>query len=293
MYRPEYCQNLECQSCLETPEAGFRLERWKKGDKFNIEDHTFYNIIFVTKGEILIDSVECHDFLVKQREMVFCNKFHLYNISVKEDAEVVYMFFNTMGASCDKMSMPNIQQAIDSIDYQFISLPINKALHECLISLIIYLREGIACNHMHRAKVQEVFIIFKFYYPSEDALRLFYKLFNRDMNFLSSVMKHAPTARTAEELAQLCGYSISRFKVLFRAHFDTTPYAWLLRYRMQFINRQLCDANIPIKQIITDFNFTDHSHFSRYCRQYFGDTPSNIRKANKTKYTQNKAKYNQ
>lgn len=133
---------------------------------------------------------------------------------------------------------------------------------------------------MHRAKIDEMFVIFRYFYPRETYLRTFYSLFNNSMSFRALVISNAPNAKNVEALAKMCGHSLSHFKLLFSQHFDQTPYVWMQQHRAVEIAHLLADASIPLKSIIKRYGFTSHGHFSLFCRKFLGDTPRALRRHN-------------
>ena len=134
------------------------------------------------------------------------------------------------------------------------------------------------CNHLHRAKIQEMFIIFKFFYTPQIQLRTFYNIFDRNQSFASLVRNNAPRVKTVEELADICGFSIQHFNNMFKQEFHDTPYSWMQKQRIVEIERLLKETNVPLKSIIKMYNFTNHGHFALFCRKYLNKTPLKIRK---------------
>ena len=139
------------------------------------------------------------------------------------------------------------------------------------------------CNHLQRAKIQEMFIIFKFFYTPQIQLRTFYNLFDRNQSFVSLVRNNAPRVKTVEELADICGFSVQHFNNMFKQEFNDTPYSWMQKQRIQEIERLLTDTNVPLKSIIKMYSFTNHGHFALFCRKYLHKTPLKIRKEARAK----------
>ena len=99
----------------------------------------------------------------------------------------------------------------------------------------------------------------------------------KDLAFDTLVRRNYEHAKTVQELANLCGYSLPNFKKLFTKHFDVPPYRWMLQQKSAKIKNRLLDKKVPIKAIAAEFGFTDQSHLNAYCKQYFNATPLQIR----------------
>lgn len=271
-----YCPAL-CPSYAEYPEAGFYYKKIKAGESFILEAGEYCNLVFLITGEFVVDSLEREQYNVSTKSFVFCYKAYSYEITAITDVEVVISYLISMTHACDMLSLQKVNMYIKKIKYKFNAVEINEPLDHFLSSLLCYLKNDIYCLHMHRAKTVELFIIFKFFYPLDLQMMTFYNLFNRNMSFMSLVIKNRQKAKNVEELAHLCGYSISSFKTKFRAQFRDTPYAWMQKQTALEIHKKLCDTNYPLKKIVSTFGFTDYGHLSRYCKKYFGSTPSELR----------------
>lgn len=270
------CSDI-CPSYTKKPDAGFYSKTIKAGETFVFEAGEYNNLVFLTAGEFIINSVEREKYNVPTMSFVFCYKAYRYEITAITDVELVISYFMSMIYACDMLSLQKVNTDINKIRYKFKAVEINKPLNYFLSSLLYYLKSDIYCLHMHRAKSKELFIIFKFFYTVDLQMTTFYNLFDRNILFMSLVINNRRKAKNVEELARLCGYSISRFKAKFKALFEDTPYAWMQKQNALEIHKKLCDLNYPLKKIVYTFGFTDYSHLSRYCKKHFGSTPSQLR----------------
>ena len=272
-----------CHSYTVEPEAGFSLIKLQEGEKLVVERGDFNSLLFLTTGNFEINSEERNDYVVREGHFVFCFRAFQYEITALSDVEIVKAHFITAGATCDMIPFNSIVGKIKKISYKFTQVAMNEPMNILLQSVRLYLDNSMKCNHLQRAKIQEMFIIFKFFYTPQIQLRTFYNLFDRNQSFVSLVRNNAPRVKTVEELADICGFSVQHFNNMFKQEFNDTPYSWMQKQRIQEIERLLTDTNVPLKSIIKMYSFTNHGHFALFCRKYLHKTPLKIRKEARAK----------
>ena len=272
-----------CHSYTSQPEAGFSYIALKEGEKLIVDRGDFNSLLFLTSGSFEITSEERRDYVVRENHFVFCFRAYHYEIKALSDVEIVKAHFITAGATCDMIPFNSIVGKIKKINYKFTQVAFNEAIDAFLRTMQLYLKNDMHCNHLHRAKIQEMFIIFKFFYTPQIQLRTFYNLFDRNQSFASLVKNNAPRVKTVEELADICGFSIQHFNNMFKQEFHDTPYSWMQKQRIVEIEHLLTETNVPLKSIIKMYSFTNHGHFALFCRKYLKKTPLKIRKEARAK----------
>lgn len=80
-------------------------------------------------------------------------------------------------------------------------------------------------------------------------------------------------AITVDDLAALAGLSASYFSRAFRATFGETPYAHVLRQRIDRACHLMLAGDEPLSQIAVACGLADQSHFTRLFRRFRGTTP--------------------
>jgi len=257
--------------------------RLKAGEKWEIERGDYNCLLFLLSGNFEITSEERCDYTVREGHFVFCFRAYHYELTALTDIEIVRAHFIAAGAACDMIPFNSIAGKIKKINYKFTQVAVNEPMALLLQSVKMYLENSMKCNHLHRAKIQEMFVIFKFFYTPQIQLRTFYNLFDRNQSFVSLVRNNAPRVKTVEELADICGFSIQHFNNMFKQEFHDTPYSWMQKQRIIEIERLLTETNVPLKSIIKMYSFTNHGHFALFCRKYLEKTPLKIRKEARAK----------
>lgn len=269
-----------CSSYSDQPEPGFYLCSIKAGETFVIEPDDTNRLLFLRSGRFLISSVECHNYQIRESHVAFCSRSHRYVLVAEGDCEILVARFVSANIVDGGETSRSIAAEVSKINYHFSSISLNDVLSGFVESVVFFLKHGVRSQVMHRAKIDEMFVIFRYFYPRETYLRTFYSLFNNSMSFRALVVSNAPNAKNVETLAKMCGHSLSHFKLLFSQHFDQTPYVWMQQHRAVEIAQLLADTSIPLKSIIKRYGFTSHGHFSLFCRKFLGDTPRVLRRNN-------------
>ena len=272
-----------CHSYTSQPEAGFTYITLKEGEKLIVDRGDFNSLLFLLSGSFEITSEERREYVVRENHFVFCYRAYHYEVTALSDVEIIKAHFITAGATCDMIPFNSIVGKIKKINYKFTQVAFNDAIEAFMRSMQLYLKNEMHCNHLHHAKIQEMFIIFKFFYTPQIQLRTFYNLFDRNQSFASLVKNNAPRVKTVEELADICGFSIQHFNNMFKQEFHDTPYSWMQKQRIVEIEHLLTETNVPLKSIIKMYSFTNHGHFALFCRKYLKKTPLKIRKEARAK----------
>lgn len=81
-----------------------------------------------------------------------------------------------------------------------------------------------------------------------------------------------------EEFAYMSGRSLATFKRDFKTAFKTTPAKWLRAKRMAQAKHLLKNTPVNITDVYNQVGFMNYSHFSRAFKEYFGYSPSTLKK---------------
>lgn len=125
-------------------------------------------------------------------------------------------------------------------------------------------------------KHQELIYLLALYHQNE-AVYFFQSLQSEESTFKQLVLSRSITAKNCSELAASCGYHLKTFSKLFKEEFSQTVYQWLQDRKAKQIKELILQSDIPFKTIMFDFDFTSASHLNKFCKKYFGDTPTNLR----------------
>lgn len=80
------------------------------------------------------------------------------------------------------------------------------------------------------------------------------------------------------DLADVSGYSLSRFKVKFKEVLGITPAEYITLQKLEIAKKQLVETNISIIDLSYSLGFSSSNYFSSVFKKYHACTPQNYRK---------------
>ena len=100
----------------------------------------------------------------------------------------------------------------------------------------------------------------------------------KNKRLVEKVTKHCMKAKNTGHLADLCGYSLSTFRRLFREEFRITPHEWLKGLRKDKVKNLLTQTDLPLWEVAEVCGFVSQSYLTEFCQMNFGASPGEIRK---------------
>ena len=150
-----------CHSYTLEPEAGFSHIFIKEGETYVFDRGDKNCLLFLLSGNFEISSEERRDYVVREGHFVFCFRAFRYEVTALTDVEIIRAHFITAGATCDMIPFNSIVGKIKKINYKFTQVAFNEPMELLLKTVRLYLQNSMKCNHLQRAKIQEMFVIFK------------------------------------------------------------------------------------------------------------------------------------
>lgn len=196
-------------------------------------------------------------------------------IEVKEDSVLVTCSFDVPYNVCDKLIFTNCVLSPDR-KYDFSPVHINEIMWIFLDLMSSCLQERINCKHFHAIMEKEMFFLFKYFYSKDELAILFHPLCGESFTFKKAVLDNYQKAKGVNDLAQLLNMSRSMFDTKFKQEFSMPPATWM---RMQLASRlryASAEPGVSVSQLIELSNFHTPSAFSRFVREQFGCSPTEL-----------------
>ena len=191
--------------------------------------------------------------------------------------ELIILGFGTLNHSCDKYIFQNLTPFFSLIKYEFRELEIRESLDRFLQLMQNYEQNQVPMADLASRKIQELFIILHAYYTSDELAMLFYPLLGKNMEFKKLVVDYYLHVKSAGEFAELCGYSQGVFQKKFKDVFGETVYQWMQRQKAEYIKHRLMTSEVNLKELAGELNFASSVHLNKFCKIWFGMTPSEVR----------------
>lgn len=272
------------KSCpkAKRPYEGFYIQNISADQPIVIGPDENNCLVFIISGSCHINSEESTNYIAGAKQMFMCYNRGHYTITPLSDLKLVIAYFSTLsGAMCDMGAIAQCIKEQEDYHYEFGTVEINDKMQEFLDMLIGFLENNIVCASMHESMLGVLFVVLKFFYSHDVLATLFYNLYDRKQSFCTMVEGNRGKAKNLNHLAQLCGYDINTFNVVFRRYYSgVTPGAWIKASRKDDIFRDLTQTDAPIKFIANKFGFASSSHLGEFCKKFLGGTPTAIRAKN-------------
>lgn len=256
----------------------FHLKQFQEGDALHFARGTFNHFIFVIEGDMALNSVECHNFHLSKEHYVFLYHDFEYNavVTSKEITMLVADFTIDDSRICDTVEEDRIVSAIRSKHRIFSMFEFNDLIRNWVESLAIHIEaNNISCKMFNRIKMQELFIIFKFYCTKEEQINMFHHLYDNRMSFRTLCDTYILSVHSVNDLAEICHMSPTLFNRTFKSEYNESAHHYMQSQKIREIKRML-ESKISIKEIIYRLGFTDHSHFNKFCKKHLGGLPSEL-----------------
>ena len=199
-----------CRAGCQSNRRRFWVQVFQPGAQIDFDSESGH-LLFIIGGEIEIVHAEGTD-IGKQDEMVLLGYNREYCVMALTQVKLFVINFTTHYHVCDDIQAENVWKSIRSVKYQFNTLEMKPAMRRFAESVMYYLEQGACCNHLYDAKAIEISVIYRLFYPAEELARFFYPVLYKDLAFDTLVRRNYEHAKTVQELANLCGYSLPNFK---------------------------------------------------------------------------------
>ena len=268
-----------CSSNGKSTQRRFEKHRFAQGSTISLSPKAGH-LLFILEGEIKVEDEES-SYTCGVNQMVLIGYNNKYRITSLAKGRMMILNFTTHYHVCVNISAERIWNTIKTLKYKFNTLEMVPPMQQFVESVMFYLDNKINCDYLHKSKAVEISTIFRFFYTAEETANFFYPVLYKDLSFDTLVRKNYKQAKTIQELADLCGYSLSKFKQTFTKHFGISPYQWMQQQKISKLKADLANKTIPFKTITFEHGFVDQSHLNAFCKRYLNATPSQIRN-NKT-----------
>jgi AraC-like DNA-binding protein len=254
----------------------FQLKQERKDKTIQVKEKHLNHILFLLEGEINISYREFRNHLCKAGEMIFIPQDSIAIAEAFTEIKYLLLSFNNQIILHEDLHWSELKEFDGERDV-FHKLEIRPPLQEVIDSISFYHKNKVSCAYLDEVKEKEIFLMLKVFYTKQEVARFLRPLLKQDMDFKAYIIKHYINAKNVEELAKLCDMSVRAFTRKFKAHFDDSPYRWILRQKANQIKILLADKKISMQAIIKEYGFSSPAHFTTYCKKQFGTTPSTYR----------------
>lgn len=237
----------------------------------------FTRILFLLEGELVIDCDAYQNRILKKHEIALLPIGCHTAVTARHDSSLIICCFSRMPQVCTRVQLTNLSRYKKDISYNYQILPFRGELPHYLSLLRLYLRSKVDCPRMHEGKLEELGILFRTYYSSEELVAFLYPIISENEEFNQFVLTNYKLVSSVEELAEKANVSISAFNRKFRRYFNESASRWMRKKRAEGVLQDIKATNKPFQEISLDWKFSSQAHLTKFCKQHYGSPPSEIR----------------
>jgi len=138
--------------------------------------------------------------------------------------------------------------------------------------------DGLRCKIFFQAGITKLLAMLPVYYSKEELCRFFYPILSPNTAFSEYVRKNWLRYHTVNELARKLNMSPQQFSRQFYNVFKQNPLEWIRKEKARLIYEEIRKSDKPLKEIASDYHFTNQANFNRFCKDFYEVTPGEIRK---------------
>ena len=267
---------IDCTQCPKASEGTLIYRNYTCGTHYPAEKCTQNLIVFLIKGELLVNSKEHPGTTLHGGQFILQSIGSKLELLALSDVEYIAYWFNELPIICEERFKEIMEIADEPNTYS--PLVMNNRIANLLFDLKEYLNENLPCGPFIELKAKEIVFLLLNYYSKNQLSEFFYPISCYTESFHFFVMRNYEKVKNVEDFAHLGGYSVTTFRRLFRNMYGVPVYEWILNKKREGILNDLQNSNERIGDISQRYGFDSMSHFAHFCKASFGDTPRSLRK---------------
>ncbi|MBC8592858.1 helix-turn-helix transcriptional regulator [Oscillospiraceae bacterium N12] len=267
--------NINCQECPKAVENTIIHASHPRGFHLPVQKCESNIMIFLLRGEALINSQEYAGTLLKAGEFILQAIGSKLEVLAMTDVECVCYQFNKPELFCEELYNRIMNEVTPPLIFS--PLKILPELQFFLEGSRAYLSEAKICRELLSFKRKELGFILGNFYSDYELSTLVHPLSKYTTSFQYFVLENHSKVKTVEELAQLGGYTVTTFRRIFNTVFHEPVYEWMMNRRKEGIIYDLRYTDETISEICFNYGFESLPHFSNFCKKNFGASPRALR----------------
>lgn len=255
----------------------FQYIEWEAGEILWQKDLDNNRLMFLLDGEMEVIYGSLNPRIVGGGNVLLLTSLTNCVCKTLTPVKIMFLDFHHLNFNCDKFVIQKLTPIFTLLKYEFQVLDIRSPLDVFIELMEEYLKIDNFAADFYAEKSKELFILLRAYYDAEELTMLFYPLLGKNMDFKKLLIDNYSRVRNASEYADLCGFSLCVFQRKFKEVFGETVYQWMQRQKAEQIKHYLMVTDISLKELSLEFNFASPAHLNKFCKIWFGMTPTELR----------------
>lgn len=269
-------EHVSCKEYSPNILVGFKHRILDEKSDLKEQDKDYHHLIFFLQGEAIICCNEQINKIIRSNEFILIPKSSDFSCKILSMSNVVIFTFDRFPGACNKMELQSLAPLCSKIQYDFEPTAIYPPLKSFLDTLVEYMECQMNCKHLHEIKSLELFLLLRGFYKKEELAYLFHPIVGKSLDFRSLILENYLKVDHVDELAKIAGMGRTNFNNKFREEFGISPHQWILKQKANHVRFKLAEPGNTLSDIMRLYKFNSATHFTRFCKQQFGCTPSEL-----------------
>lgn len=258
-----------------TPEITFSHFVFEENDTFFIDAAQRNYIIFFLKGRALSG-----DKKYSTGDIAFFPSSFDFTVKFTMPGDVLSLSFDNTPDVFKEIQKLLVVKDSSGYDESLGYLKIKYPMNIYAMLTVRYIEDKVLTPSLAFYKLAELFAIFNKYYDEREIRDLFLPIVSSSPSFKLLVYSKFNFQYNVDQLADSCKMSRRTFERKFNKVFNgVTPSEWIQKLKTRKIYYKLSLPGASIKDVMSEFNFYDSSHFNKFCKQYFNMPPRKLIKS--------------
>jgi AraC-like DNA-binding protein len=269
-------EHISCSEYSPNILVGFKHRILNEESFLKEQDKDYHHLIFFLEGDAIFSCNELRNKFIRANEFILIPKSSDFSCRILSTSSVVIFTFDRFQGACNKLELQSLAPLSSKIQYDFEPTVIYPPLKTFLNTMIEYMECRMNCKHLHEIKSMELFLLFRGFYTKEELAYLFHPIIGKSLDFRSLMFENYLKVDHVDELAKIAGMGRTNFNNKFREEFGISPHQWLLKQKAKHVRFKLAEPGNTLSDIMRLYKFNSATHFTRFCKQQFGCTPSEL-----------------
>ena len=266
-----------CYDGKETPQAEV-----VKFENMETTERSLSNnkMIFVLKGNVIITLRDNPGGEFRKGEFTFIPAGDQMQCKATAKSTILVLHLIDSIYMCHGISIEQLYYRMNEMEKpeKLVPLQIDIRLLQVAQGMVNAWEDGLRCRIFLQAGIAQLLAMLPAYYSKEELCRFFYPILSPNTAFSEYVRKNWLKCRTVNELSRRINMSPQQFSRRFNTVFKQNPLEWMQKEKARLIYEEIRRRNKPLKEIASDYGFTNQANFNRFCKIFFKMNPGEIRK---------------
>lgn len=254
---------------MDEKDSSFFVHYIPKGEEFVLDKQPRNRILYVIKGNLLLNETESETKILRRKHMYFLHQGETPMKTIAIEHVIALEYVSDLLSLINQQSLYKLVLKHAFKPQNIEELEIQKPLMNILNSVIFLKKQNLQSKFLFDIKKEEFFFFFKRLYSEEEIARFFSPFLKEKGKFSAIIYMKYTSGETVNSLADKCCMTTKTLTRHFKKEFNITPYKWLAEQKAKEIEQYLIHHSpITISELMKKFNFSSTKALILFCKMH-------------------------